>query len=291
MNGVVNKMLKEEDKERLKERSGIYPINKIVERVNKVSERFFGRRIEELKRENTRELDQCRRKYRAKYYAQQYSIYLDEKAKNIIERHEGELLYENDYGIITYLLTYFWRSYPMLKFILSEYVGEFPFLNKRKIKVLDVGTGVGTIPLAFSHFIEDLSDITGLRFGVEYYLCDRIEKMRDVSAILCSDLNIKTVSVEPKNWVWELQDFLHRHNFDSRIDLITISYLLSELPQDECVELLKELLPFLDEDGRIIVIEPYSFITALGRITADVAKVNLANVKETKQPNMTFIWT
>lgn len=32
--------------------------------------------------------------------------------------------------------------------------------------------------------------------------------------------------------------------------------------------------PFLDKDGRIIVIEPYSFTTALGRITADVAKVN-----------------
>lgn len=218
-----------EVKTELKEKILVYPVEKIKERINEVAKRLFEKEIDVLNREKAEKLDLCRRKYRARYYAQQYNIFLGDETENILNTHNGNPLYEDDYGIMTYLLTYFWRNYPMLKFILSEYVREFPFLNKRKIKVLDVGTGVGTIPLAFSHFIEDLSDIVGVRFGVEYYLCDKSEKMQDVSAILCSDLNIKTVSIEPENWIWELQDFLHRHNFDSRIDLITISYLLSEL--------------------------------------------------------------
>jgi len=262
-----------EVKTELKEKILVYPVEKINERINEVAKRLFEKEIDVLKREKAEKLNLCRRKYRARYHAQQYNIFLGDEAESILNTLNGNPLYEDDYGIMTYLLTYFWRNYPMLKFILSEYVEEFPFLNKRKIKVLDIGTGVGTIPLAFSHFIEDLSDIVGVRFDVEYYLCDKSEKMRNVSTILCSDLNIEPVHIESEHWVWELQDFLHRHNFDSRFDLITISYLLSELTKNECVELLRGLSPFLYEDERIIVIEPSSFTTALREITADVAKV------------------
>lgn len=263
-----------EVKTELKEKILVYPVEKIKERINEVAKRLFEKEIDVLKREKAEKLDLCRRKYRARYYAQQYNIFLGDEVENIFNTLNRNPIYEDDYGIMTYLLTYFWRNYPMLKFILSEYIDEFPFLNKREIKVLDVGTGVGTIPLAFSHFIEDLSDIVGVRFNVKYYLYEKSEKMRKASAILCSGLNIEPVHIESEHWVWELQDFLHRHNFDSRFDLITISYLLSELTKNECVELLRGLSPFLYEDERIIVIEPSSFATALREITADVAKVH-----------------
>ncbi len=104
-----------------------------------MAKRLFGGEIDELKRIEGERLDLFRRKFRAKYYAQQNNIKLNEEAENILDIHT---LYEDDYGIITYLLTYFWRNYPMLRFILSEYVEKFSFLRKREIKVLDAGTGI-----------------------------------------------------------------------------------------------------------------------------------------------------
>ncbi|MEA2074937.1 MAG: small ribosomal subunit Rsm22 family protein [Euryarchaeota archaeon] len=225
-------------KTKLEEEMLVYPIEKLKERIDEVAKRLFEKGIDELKREKAEELDLCRRKYKGRYYAQQNNISLSGMEDNL-SRHNDNLLYEDDYGIITYLLTYFWRNYPMLKFILSKHVDKFPFLDKKVITVLDVGTGVGTIPLAFSHFIEEFKNIMSAKFDIKYYLCDKSEKMRYVSAILCSDLDIKTVPIEPENWISELRNFLHSHSFDSRFDLITISYLLSELTQDDCVELLK----------------------------------------------------
>lgn len=258
-----------EIKTKLEKKTLIYPIEEIEKGINVVAKRRFGKEIDVLKRENAEKLDIRRRKYRAKYYAQQDSIKLNEEAENILETHT---LYEDDYGIITYLLTYFWRNYPMLKFILSKYVGEFPFLRKKEIKVLDVGAGVGTIPLAFSHFTEELSEIAGVKFDIEYCLCDRSQEMRDVSAILCSDLNIKTVSVEQEKLIYELPDFLRSHSFGLGIDLITISYLLSELTPDGGVDLLKRLIPFLEREGRIIAIEPSYFAPELRKIVAELTK-------------------
>ena len=276
----IDKRIKTE----LEEKMLIYPVEKIKERINAISKGLFEIDINELKKERAKELDLCRRKYRGIYYAQPHDISLS-SVEGILNRHNERLLYEDNYGIITYLLTYFWRNYSMLKFILSKHVDDLPFLNEKKINVLDVGTGVGTIPLAFSHFIEEFSNIMGAKFDIKYYLCDKSEKMRDVSAILCSDLNIKTVSIEPKNWISELQNFLHSHSFTSRIDLITISYLLSELTQNECVELLNGLLPFLADDGRLIIIEPYSFTPSLCRIASDVAIVNSVGKTERGEAN------
>jgi ubiquinone/menaquinone biosynthesis C-methylase UbiE len=271
-------------KVKLEEEMLAYPIEKLKERIDMVAKRLLEKGIDELMREKAEELDICRRKYRGKYYAQRNGISLSD-SDYILNRHNDRPLYEDDFGIITYLLTYFWRNYPMLKFILSKHVDEFPFFGKRAITVLDVGTGVGTIPLAFSHFMEEFSCITGANFDIKYYLCDKSEKMRYVSAIICSDLDIKTVSIEPENWISELVNFLHSHSFESRFDLITISYLLSELTQDDCVELLNDLVPFLAKDGRSIVIEPYSFTPTLCRITSYVAKVNTVGKNEREEAN------
>jgi len=272
------------NKTKLEEEMLIYPVEKIKERINVVSKRLFEKEIDELKKEKEKELDLCRRKYKGIYYARQHDLSLS-SMEGILNRHNERPLYEDDYGIITYLLTYFWRNYSMLKFILSKYVDEFSFLDKEKINVLDVGTGVGTIPLAFSHFIEEFKNITGAKFDINYYLCDKSEKMRYVSAILCSDLNIKTVAIEPKDWIRGLQNFLHSHSFGSKIDLITISFLLSELTQDDCVELINGVLPFLANDGCLIIIEPSSFTHSLHRITSDIAQVYTVGKNEREEAN------
>jgi len=109
----IDKKIKTE----LEEEMLIYPVEKIKERINVVSKRLFEIEIDELKREKAENLDLCRRKYRGRYYAQQNNVSLS-GIEDILNRHNDNPLYDDDYGIITYLLTYFWRNYSMLKFIL-----------------------------------------------------------------------------------------------------------------------------------------------------------------------------
>ena len=116
-------------KAKLKEKAEIYPLEEIVIRLDEVCRTLFRIGLEKLKATKKKELDLCRRKFRAKYYARQHNLVLEG------EENHMEGLYENTYGSIAYLLTYFWRNYPMVKFILSEYLEIFPFLIKPETKM------------------------------------------------------------------------------------------------------------------------------------------------------------
>ena len=86
----------EELKARLKEKARIYPVGGMVRRIDEVCRILFSVKIEELKTTEKKELDLCRRKFRAKYYARQYNIELDG------EEYIIDGLYEDAYCIITY---------------------------------------------------------------------------------------------------------------------------------------------------------------------------------------------
>ena len=257
-------------KAKLKEKAEIYPLEEIVIRLDEVCRTLFRIGLEKLKATQKKELDLCRRKFRAKYYARQHNLVLES------EENHMEGLYENKYGIIAYLLTYFWRNYPMVKFILSEYLEIFPFLIKpetREINILDVGAGVGTVPFALSHFIRDVNSLLRVR----YHVVDTSRIMLGIAGVLCYDLHLKGRALEAKNW-W-IYSLLRELNIrvKQRFDLITLSYVLSELTKEESIKLLGILLRFLAGNGRIIIIEPLYFVYNLKEIFGEVIKNSETN--------------
>jgi len=93
--------------------------------------------------------------------------------------------------------------------------------------------------------------------------------LRELLPVFCHDLDIKVIPVNLANPLDGLQNLLEK--FRSKFDLITISYLLSELGKEDGERILKKLIQSMDEDGRLILIESSYFARNLRELVNNVS--------------------
>lgn len=173
------------------------------------------------------------------------------------EGPKRKISYEKGYDIFAYLAYHFPVYFIQFQYILYELL-QLRIL-KSNIKILDIGTGIGTIPLAVTDFYKKLGEYKADIYTIELY-DENIEVFNSIVPSYASDL----VTIhEP------IKANIHNTNFThlpKNIDLIIFSNVLNEmnyLDLESKSEIVEKFVQFLANDGSIIIIEPADKVNSI----------------------------
>lgn len=167
--------------------------------------------------------------------------------------------------VISYALYYFPLNFPKIQYILYDLIryGNPEVLKKSQIKILDVGTGCGTIPISLSFFLKSIGDFEQLKIDViepnEFFITE-FHKLKDIVnsekygvSIICD--NFKSGSFNDADVFNEINE---------EYDFITFSNVINEsgLSIEELAKWMKKYTTKLNENGHLILIEPEDKIRA-----------------------------
>lgn len=198
-------------------------------------------------------------KIRAAVIAQKDSYWKEGKAKKVV--------YKGAYSVFAYL------AYQMPGYVheISELFANLisAGLFRRNVKILDIGSGPGTVSIAVSRVLGVLKDMTAEITSVEISETHRDAFMKIVPAVACDKLSVqKPLAVD-----------ITREIPDGEFDVIVLSNMLNELPLSDSgkEDLLMNLSKHLVPDGNIIIVEPADLenATALRTVTRAVKKRGL----------------
>ncbi|MEZ5336481.1 MAG: small ribosomal subunit Rsm22 family protein [Methanolobus sp.] len=175
-----------------------------------------------------------------------------QKASYWKEGKSRNISYEKGYSILGYLAYQFPVYFVQFQYLLYEMAKDG--LLKNRMKVLDIGSGPGTIPLALIDMYNRLDDSSAEIHAVEIF----DENLEAYNFLVPQYAGFKSnVSIrEPIK-----ADFknLEVEKLPENIDLMVFSYVLNEikdLAPEQKVEIIKSMSSKLSEDGSIIIIEP-----------------------------------
>lgn len=183
-------------------------------------------------------------KIRKAIISQKNSYWKSGKSRNIS--------YEKGYSILAYLAYQFPVYFVQFEHIL--YSMAVDGMLKTRMKILDIGTGPGTVPLAITDFYRRLDNAEAAIHSVELY-DENIEAYDGIVPEYAK--NVTRLSVE-KPIKANLID-LRPDDIPDKIDLMVFSNVLNEIREltiEEKAELVKKLSEKLTDDGNIVLIEP-----------------------------------
>ncbi len=163
-----------------------------------------------------------------------------------------KISYEKGYSILGYLAYQFPVYFIQFQHIL--YGMELDGLLKTRMKIVDFGTGPGTVPAAIADHYMRLGNAEVDIHSVELY-DENLEAYKHIVPEYAKDnLNVKVEETIKAN----IKD-LTADDLPDKVDMMVFSNVLneiSELSLDEKAALLKELSKKLVDDGNIVLIEP-----------------------------------
>lgn len=174
-----------------------------------------------------------------------------QKAAYWKEGEKRHISYETGYSVLGYLAYQFPVYFAQFEHILYGLAKDG--LLKTRMKVLDVGTGPGVVPLAIIDFYRRLGDN-----AVKIYAVEKFDEHIEAYMSLVPEYNSAKPGVEVERPIKADILQMDMDRIPDRVDLIVFSNVLNELHidiekrADIVIEFSKKLAP----DGNIIIIEP-----------------------------------
>ena len=190
-------------------------------------------------------------KMREAVVAQKSSYWKKSKSKKI--------KYEKGYHILGYLEYQFPVYFVQFQHILYKLAQQG--LLKKRMKILDVGTGAGTIPLSIIDFCNRLDDYQAIIHSIEKY-DENIEAYRYLVPEYAAFKSRFVIEDPIKSDIKKLD----LAKIPDNIDLMVFSNVLNELEGtnvDEKADLVMQLSEKLSKDGNIIIIEPADKVNSI----------------------------
>jgi len=166
--------------------------------------------------------------------------------------HKRSLNYSKGYSVLGYLAYHFPVYYIQTQYLFLMLARDG--LLKKKMTILDVGTGPGVVPLAIADFYSRLNDARAT-----IYSMDRSDEHIEAFTYLRDAVVPKggRVSVKPpvKTDI-RLPDLV---KLPEKFDLIIFSNVLNELPDttmDVRADIVAQIANRLDPEGTILITEP-----------------------------------
>lgn len=175
---------------------------------------------------------------------------IGQKSKYWKEGEKRKISYEKGYSVIAYLAYQFPVYFIQFQHLLYELVQAG--ILKNHMKILDMGTGAGTVPLAIINFYKKLDAYQADIHTVELYE-ENIEAYNSlVPAYAPNYVKInKPIKTNIKN--------ISTTDIPHDIDLIVFSNVLNEIKSltlEDKADIVKKIAFSLADDGSIIIIEP-----------------------------------
>jgi SAM-dependent methyltransferase len=177
---------------------------------------------------------------------------LSQKADYWKEGKSRKITYDKGYDVVGYLAYQFPVYFVQFQHILYRMAKEG--LLKTRMKILDVGSGPGTVPLAVTDLYNRLDDHMASIYSVEMF----DENLEAYRFIVPQYAAIKSrISVEEP-----IKADIRKLDIDlipEKLDLIVFSNVLNEIKGmtiEQKADVVKKLSEKLAPDGNIIIIEP-----------------------------------
>ncbi|MCK9580639.1 MAG: class I SAM-dependent methyltransferase [Methanoregula sp.] len=246
---------------------------------------------------DARQLPDCLQKSIGNYIAKKTSkelsdpVMLDRLRNAIVAQKDDywkpqrmrSLQYTKGYSVLGYLAYHFPVYFMQTEHILAMLAGDG--LLKKKMTILDIGTGPGVVPLAIADFYSKLDDATADIYSVERSE-EHIEAflfLRNACVPKGGKVSIKTPKKE------DIQRSIPT-KISEQADLIIFSNVLNEIGKgsvDARADLVMRYAERLAPDGSILIIEP-----AEENTSTQLRVLSLALKKEglTIHSPCSFIW-
>ena len=140
------------------------------------------------------------------------------------------------------------------------------FRGKKKLEILDIGTGLGTVVMGTIIWMHE-----NIRYfrntEVKFVALDKVEqnirKFQENLEFFLNDLRNhypETIKVEVEPAIFDIEHAFEM--FDKRFDLITVANTLNEVVYEKRNKLLRLINSGIKDDGFVILIEPALMITS-----------------------------
>jgi 2-polyprenyl-3-methyl-5-hydroxy-6-metoxy-1,4-benzoquinol methylase len=175
-----------------------------------------------------------------------------QKADYWKEGSSRKISYEKGYSTLGYLAYQFPVYFIQFQYLLHDLAKEG--LLKNRMKILDVGTGPGTIPLAIIDFYNRLDDRKANIHTIELF----DENIEAYNFLVPQYADIKS-NVTIEETIRADVSKLDIEKLPDNIDLMVFSNVLNEmkdLSMEQKADIVKNMAEKLSPDGNIIIIEP-----------------------------------
>lgn len=183
-------------------------------------------------------------------------------------------LYSDQKQYIAYINSYLEIYFPRMHFILNhllKYTNFYEILkswNNETIRILDIGTGPGTMFNAFIEYFENINQFGIFNFNYEVNLIEREENflkfikelfniIQTINPALSKRINLKE-TLEPRfiNFK-DLKGSLKTILGDEKYNVIILSFIINENnpDKDKLINLFNLISTYLKENGIIILLE------------------------------------
>ena len=170
-----------------------------------------------------------------------------------------KIKYEKGYHILGYLEYQFPVYFVQFQHILHKLAHQG--LLKKRMRILDVGTGAGTIPLSIIDYCNRLDDHRAVIHSIEKY-DENIEAYKHLVPEYAAFKSRVTIEDPIKADIQKL----NMEKIPDNIDLMIFSNVLNELEEtsvEEKADLVMQLSEKLSENGNIIIIEPADKVNSI----------------------------
>jgi hypothetical protein len=207
-----------------------------------------------------------------------------QKASYWNESSSRNISYEKGYSVLGYLAYQFPVYFIQFQYLLYEMAKDG--LLKNRMKILDVGSGPGTIPLAIIDMYNRLDDHKAEIYSVELF----DENVEAYNFLVSQYAAIKS-NIAVKDPIRTDVSKLDVEKLPDNIDLMIFSNVLNEIKDmslEEKTDLVKSMAEKLSQDGNIIIIEPADKTnsTELRRLTIMLKKLGIRIYSP-----CTFLWS
>jgi SAM-dependent methyltransferase len=175
-----------------------------------------------------------------------------QKAQYWKEGDKRNITYETGYSILGYLTYQFPVYFAQFEHTLKNLADDG--LLKTRMKVLDVGTGPGTVPLAIIDFYNRLDQAE-----VKIYSLEKFDENIEAYGALVPEYAANRSNVDVEKPIKADLLKLPMDKIPDQIDLLVFSNVLNELNGvniDHRTNIVMELAKKLSPDGNIVIIEP-----------------------------------
>ncbi len=168
------------------------------------------------------------------------------------------LAYTKGYSVLGYLAYHFPVYFMQAEYLMKTLAAAG--LLKREMRILDVGTGPGIVPLAVADFVSRLDNISVDIRSIEQSE-EHLEAFRFLTDAYARGVRNATIHPPVQANIRSIDD----RNIPDPVDLLVFSNVINEfeaLSVDQQADLVMRFAGHVTRDGTILIVEPAEEITA-----------------------------